>query len=428
MDFGKNVTAACKHKLKLVNNMAQIELNNEQVHNLEILPRPAHNHEPARRRGLVIAVVIAVFVAGVLFFGIRSRVKAEASLRTVTQQLAVPSVSVVSPKQTAPMDELVLPGNIQPFISSPIYARTDGYLKAWYFDIGARVKKGQLLAIIQTPEVDEQLAQARSTLITAQANLELAQITRDRYQSLLTKHAVAQQDVDNAVGTYSANKAVVDADMANVRHYEALVSFEKVFAPFDGVITARNTDIGDLINSGSSTAPRTDLFDMVQPGVLRVYVNVPEEYSRGVKPGQTGADIVLAEFPNQRFPGRLVRTANAINATTRTLLAEIDVDNPKGTLLSGSYAEVHLKIPAQTSTLLVPVSALIFRSEKLQVGVVKNGKITITDITPGHDFGTEIEVVAGLDSDDQVVTNPPDSLVSGQQVKIVSATLPGDSK
>jgi RND family efflux transporter MFP subunit len=408
--------------------MSQIELNNEQDHNLEILPQPGHNHEPARRRGLVIPVVIAVFVAGVLFFGIRSRVKAEASLRTVTQQLAVPSVSVVSPKQTAPMDELVLPGNIQPFISSPIYARTDGYLKAWYFDIGARVKKGQLLAIIQTPEVDEQLAQARSTLITAQANLELAQITRDRYQSLLTKHAVAQQDVDNAVGTYSANKAVVDADMANVRHYEALVSFEKVFAPFDGVITARNTDIGDLINSGSSTAPRTDLFDMVQPGMLRVYVNVPEEYSRGVKPGQTGADIVLAEFPNQRFPGRLVRTANAINATTRTLLAEIDVDNPKGTLLSGSYAEVHLKIPAQTSTLLVPVSALIFRSEKLQVGVVKNGKITITDITPGHDFGTEIEVVAGLNSDDQVVTNPPDSLVSGQEVKIVSATLPGDSK
>ena len=199
------------------------------------------------------------------------------------------------------------------------------------------------------------MSQARSTLATAQANLELAQITRDRYQSLLTKHAVAQQDVDNAVGSYSANKAVVDADMANVRHYEALVSFEKVYAPFDGVIIARNTDIGDLINSGSNTAPRTDLFDMVQPGVLRVYVNVPEEYSRGVKPGQTGADIVLAEFPDQRFPGRLVRTANAINATTRTLLAEIDVDNPKGTLLSGSYAEVHLNIPAQTSTFLLPV-------------------------------------------------------------------------
>jgi len=413
--------------------MAQNELRSEfkqDVGKLELLPPTASNDQgrPARRRGLIIALVVAALAAGILIFGIRSRVKAEAKLRTVTQQMAVPSVSVVLPKQTAPAQEVNLPGNIQPFIASPIYARTDGYLKAWYFDIGAHVKKGQLLAIIQTPEVDEQLAQARSTLATAQANLELAQITRDRYQSLLTKHAVAQQDVDNAVGGYSATKAVVDADMANVRHYEALVSFEKVYAPFDGVITARNTDIGDLINSGSSTAPRTDLFDMVQPGVLRVYVNVPEEYSRGVKPGQTGADIVLAEFPDQKFPGNLVRTANAINATTRTLLAEIDVQNPKGTLLSGSYAEVHLKIPAQTSAFLLPVSSLIFRSEKLQVGVVKNGKIAITDVIPGHDFGAEIEIVSGLNAKDQVVTNPPDSLVSGQQVKIVNTTLPGDSK
>jgi RND family efflux transporter MFP subunit len=411
--------------------MAQSEFKSdfkEDVGKLEIVPPPNHNDRPARRRGLVIALVVAALAAGVLFIGIWSRVRAEEKLRTVTQQMAVPSVSVVSPKQTASAEEVILPGNIQPFISSPIYARTDGYVKAWYFDIGAHVKKGQLLAIIQTPEVDEQLAQARSTLATAQANLELARITRDRYQSLLTKHAVAQQDVDNAVGSYSANKAAVDADMANVRHYEALVSFEKVYAPFDGVIVARNTDIGDLINSGSSTAPRTDLFDIAQPGVLRVYVNVPEEYSQGVKPGKTGADIALAEFAGQRFPGNLVRTADAINATTRTLLAEIDLQNPKGTLLSGSYAEVHLKIPAQTSTFLLPVGSLIFRSEKLQVGVVKNGKIAITDVTPGHDFGAEIEIVAGLNAHDQVVVNPPDSLVSGQQVKIVNASLPGDSK
>jgi RND family efflux transporter MFP subunit len=410
--------------------MAQTELKNEfnpEVGKLEILP-PNKNERLARRPGLIIALIIAVLLVSVLIFGIRSRVKAEANLRTVTQQIAVPSVSVVSPKRTASTEEVILPGNIQPFISSPIYARSDGYLKAWYFDIGAHVKKGQLLAIIQTPEVDEQLSQARSTLATAQANLELARITRDRYQSLLIKHAVAQQDVDNAVGGYSATKAVVDADMASVRHYEALVSFEKVYAPFDGVITARNTDVGDLINSGSNTAPRTNLFDIVQPGVLRVYVNVPEEYSRGVKPGQTGADIVLAEFPEQKFQGNLVRTAEAINATTRTLLAEVDVQNPKGTLLSGSYAEVHLKIPGQSSTFLLPVSSLIFRSEKLQVGVVKNGKIVITDVIPGHDFGAEIEIVAGLKPDDQVVVNPPDSLVSGQQVKIVNATLPGDSK
>src|SRR5208282_4229241 len=280
--------------------------------------------------------------------------------------------------------------------SSPIYARTDGYLQKWYFDIGAHVKAGELLATIQTPEVDEQLAQARSTLATAEANLALAQITRDRYQGLLTKHAVPQQAVDNAVGTYSANKAIVDADQANVRHYAALVSFEKVYAPFDGVIVARNTDIGDLINSGSNTAPRTDLFDMVQASTLRVYVNVPEEYSQGVKVGQTQAHLVLAEFPDKSF--------------------------------SGSYAEVHLKIPAQKSTFLIPVNTLIFRSEKLQVGVVQNGKVTVRDVTPGHDFGNEIEIVAGLNADDQIVLNPPDSLVSGGEVEIVNAALPGDSK
>ena len=342
--------------------------------------------------------------------------------------MAMPSVSVVKPKQTASAQEIILPGNIQPFISSPIYARTDGYLKKWYFDIGAHVKAGQLLAVIQTPELDQQLAQARSTLATAQANLELAKITRDRYQGLLTKRAVAQQDVDNAVGTFNANKAVVDADMANVQRYQALVSFEKVYAPFDGVITARNTDIGDLINSGSSTAPRTNLFDIVQPGTLRVYVNVPEEYSRGIIPGQTASDIVLAEFPGEKFSGKLVRTSSAINMTTRTLLAEIDVDNPKGTLLTGSYAEVHLKIPGRGSTFLIPVNTLIFRSQKLQVGVVRDGKVVLAEVTPGHDFGAEIEIVAGLKADDQVVLNPPDSLVTGQQVQIVNATLPGDTK
>jgi RND family efflux transporter MFP subunit len=359
---------------------------------------------------------------------IRSRVTAATSLRAVTAQLAVPSVSVVTPTQTAPAEELVLPGNIQPFIASPIYARTDGYLKKWYFDIGARVKAGELLAIIQTPEVDEQLAQARSTLETAQANLQLAQITRDRYEAMLKKHAVAQQDADNAEGTYTANKAIVDADTANVRHYEALVSFEKVYAPFDGVITARNTDIGDLINSGSNTAPRTDLFDISQTRTLRVYVNVPEEYSQSVRPGETQADVTLAEFPGKRFPGHLVRTSEAINATTRTLLTEIDLDNPCGTLFSGSYAEVHLKVPAHNSTFLLPVSALIFRSDKLQVGLVRDGKAAVADITPGHDFGEDIEVVAGLKPNDQVIVNPPDSLVSGEMVGIVPAALPGDSK
>jgi RND family efflux transporter MFP subunit len=386
--------------------------------------------EPATkspRRWLMLLLTVAA-LAAILTFGIRSRIKAEASLRTIAAQAAVVSVSIVQPKLTAQAQEVILPGNVQPFITSPIYARTDGYLKKWYFDIGAHVKQGDLLAVIETPEVDQQLQQARGNLATAQANLELAQITRDRYQTLLKKHAVSQQDVDNATGAYSANKATVDADLANVQHYAALVSFEKVYAPFDGVVTARNTDIGDLINSGSTAAPRTDLFHIAQTGTLRVYVNVPEEYSRGIIPGHTGVDIVLAEFPGQKFPGKLVRTAEAINATTRTLLSEIDVPNPKGTLLTGSYAEVHLQMPAQGSTFLIPVNALIFRTDKLQVGVVRNGKSVITDITPGHDFGAEIEVVAGLKADDQVVVNPPDSLVSGQEVSIVQATLPGDSQ
>lgn len=406
--------------------MTQIETS-ERIETLQPPSSKETSRGQAGRRWLIL-VLVALAVIGVLAEEIRSRVKAATHLSAVTSQMAVPSVSVVLPKQTAPAQEIVLPGNIQPYISSPIYARTDGYLKKWYFDIGAHVKAGDLLATIQTPEVDEQLAQARSTLATAQANLELAQITRDRYQSLLKKHAVAQQDADNASSTYTANKAIVDADTANVRHYDALVSFEKVYAPFDGVITARNTDIGDLINSGSSTAARTDLFDISQTRTLRVYVNVPEEYSQDVKPGATAADITLAEFPGKRFPGKLMRTSDAISATTRTLLTEVDLDNPGGTLFSGSYAEVHLKVPAQNSTLLLPVSALIFRGEKLQVGVVRNGHAAVIDVTPGHDFGDQIEIVAGLTPKDPVIVNPSDSLVSGQSVKVVQAALPGDSE
>src|SRR5260370_9999400 len=267
-------------------------------------------------RRWIMPSIIGVVVMAVLILGIRSRVKAATDLRTVTAQMAVPSVSVVQPKLAAPAKEIILPGNIQPFISSPVYARTDGYLKRWYFDIGARVKAGQLLATIQSPEIDEQLSQAQSTLATAQAKLNLAEITKTRYEAMFQKHAVAQQDRDNAAGTYSANKAAVDADMANVRHFEALVSFEKVYAPFDGVITARNTDIGDLINAGSSSTAKTDLFHIAPTGPGRVDVNVPEEYSRGIKPRATEADIVLAEFPGQKFPGTVVRTAEAINGTT----------------------------------------------------------------------------------------------------------------
>jgi RND family efflux transporter MFP subunit len=281
--------------------------------------------------------------------------------------------------------------------------------------------------VIETPEVDQQLEQSLSNLNTAKANLALAEITKNRYQGLLKTNAVAQQDADNATGTYNANKAIVEANQANVKQLQALQSFEKIYAPFDGVVTARNTDIGDLINSGSSSSVKTDLFHIAQPGKLRVYVNVPEEYSQGIKPGMT-ADLSLAEFPGRKFQGTLVRTSQDINLTTRTLLIEIDVDNPSGTLLTGSYAEVHLAVPTQASTFLLPVNALLFRSEGLRVAIVKDGKVVLSAVTPGHDFGNQIEIVAGLKADDQVIINPPDSIVSGQQVQIVQATLPGDVK
>jgi len=406
--------------------MSQQTEEKKQIGGQTNLPNGAGRKQNPLRRWLGLAIAVIV-VAVLLVTGILSRVRARTKLRAETNQVALTSVSVVAPKQTAPAEEIILPGNVQPFITSPVYARTNGYLKKWYFDIGAHVKKGQLLAVIETPEVDQQLQQARSNLSTAQANLELATITKTRYQGLLKTHAVAQQDADNAVGTYNANKAIVQADQAAVDQYAALVSFEKVYAPFDGVITARNTDIGDLINSGSSTGAKTDLFHIVQPGMLRVYVNVPEEYSRGIKVGMT-ADLALAEFPGRTFQGNLVRTADAINMTTRTLLVEIDVANPTNTLLTGSYAEVHFKIPTQGSTFIIPVNTLIFRSEGLRVGVVKDDKVTLTTVTPGHDFGNEIEIVAGLKPKDQIIINPPDSIVTGQQVQIVQATLPGDTK
>jgi len=408
------------------------QANLDQANPDQVKPEQAHSDDGVRaarrprKQWLVLAVTVLA-VTALLVSGIWSRVGASTALRIETAQAALPPVAVVSPKQNAPADEIILPGNVQPFINSPIYSRTNGYLKKWYFDIGAHVRKGQLLAVIETPEVDQQLQQARSNLLTAQANLELASITKARYQGLLKSNAVSQQDADNAVGTYNANEAIVEAGKAAVEQYSALVSFEKIYAPFDGVITARNTDIGDLINSGSGTGIKTDLFHIAQPGKLRVYVNVPEEYSQGIKVGMT-ADLSLAEFPGRKFQGKLVRTAEDINLTTRTLLVEIDVENPTGTLLTGSYAEVHLAVPTHASTLLLPVNTLIFRTEGLRVATVKNAKVAFADVTPGHDFGTQIEIVSGLKPDDQVIVNPPDSVVSGQAVQIVQASLPGDTK
>jgi RND family efflux transporter MFP subunit len=370
------------------------------------------------RRSWIIACAILLLFAGILAYGISSRLRHDATVRAETTQMSLPSVSVATPERSASLQEIVLPGNVQPFTSAPIYARTNGYLKTWYADIGAHVKKGQLLAVIETPEVDQQLQQSRSNLATSEANLKLSEITKNRYQGLLATHAVAQQDVDNAVGTYNANKSIVDANQANVNQLGTLQSFEKVYAPFDGIITARNTDVGQLISAGNSGSVKTDLFHISQPGKLRVYVNVPEQYSQAATPGLT-ADLTLAEFPGRKFQGKLVRTSASINYATRTLLAEIDVNNPTGELLTGSYTQVHLKVPGQTSSYLVPVSALIFRSHGLQVAVVKNGAAVLIPVTPGHDYGERIEIVSGLQGGDTVIVNPPDSLVSGQKVQVV---------
>jgi RND family efflux transporter MFP subunit len=376
------------------------------------------------RHGRLITIVILIVVAFVVIAGVAVRWKASAALRTETYDLAVPTVSVIHPKLGAPETEIVLPGNIQAFNDSPIYARTDGYLKNWYADIGAHVKQGQLLAEIETPEVDQQLYQARADLNTAQANYNLSEITASRYQGLAQSDSVSKQDVDNAVGDFQAKKAIVASAEANVKHFEELQSFEKIYAPFDGVITARNTDIGHLIDSGSAGGTATELFHISSTRVLRVYVNVPQQDSPSAKPG-LAADLTLQEYPGRRFPGRLVRTAKAIDPTSRTLLVEVDVENTDGTLLPGAYAEVHLKIPSGALAAIVPAGALIFRSQGLQVGTVENGnRAELKDVTLGRDFGADVEVVSGLTANDLVIVNPPDSLVSGETVRVAA---PGEN-
>jgi len=376
------------------------------------------------QRGWMAALAVLLMFVALLISGILQRVHTSAALRTETADMAVPTVSVVSPQRSAPSQEIVLPGNVQPCVTAPIFSRTNGYLQAWYFDIGAHVKKGQLLAVIATPEVDQQLRQSRSNLSTAEANLRLAEITKNRYEGLLKSNAVSQQEVDNAVGSYNANKAIVGADQANVKQVEALQSFEKIYAPFDGIITARNTDVGALVDSGSSGGVKTDLFHLSQVDWLRVYVDVPEEYSQAVTSGLT-AELTLTEFPGSPFKGKLVRTSEAINFETRTLLAEVDVANPTGKLLSGSYAEVHFKVPGKVSTYILPVDTLLFRKEGLRVAVVQDSKAQLMPVTPGRDFGDTIEIISGLHGNESVVVSPPDSVVNGEKLRVVQTITAG---
>ncbi len=364
---------------------------------------------------LLLAVVTA---AVIVVAGLLPRIQARTALRRETAEMAVPAVVVVQPKRSAPAQEIVLPANVQAFADAPIYARTNGYLKRWYVDIGTRVKEGQLLAEIDTPEVNQQLRQSRADLATAQANLNLSKITSERYAGLLMSDSVSKQEADNAAGDYEAKQANLQSAQANVKRLEELKSFQKIYAPFSGVITARNTDIGALIDSGSSGGVRTELFHIVQPDKLRVYVSVPQIYSQAAKPGLT-AELTLSEFPGRPFVGKLVRTANAIDPTSRTLLVEIAVNNPIGQLFTGSYAEVHLKLPTAASAFILPVNTLLFRSEGLRIAAVGDGQhVELRPITLGHDFGSEVEVIAGLNGGENVIVNPPDSLVTGETVRI----------
>ncbi len=371
-----------------------------------------------RTLNIIVIVIVAVLIAGTAVIrGIHSRIDAAASVREKTLERAVLSVQVIRPKRGEMKDEIALPGNIQAFVDAPVYARTNGYLKKWYFDIGARVKTGELLAEIESPEVDQQLSQAKADLGTAEANLKLAEITMKRYEALYKLDSIAKQDVDTATGTFEADKATVASQMANVKRLEQLVAFEKVFAPFDGMISARNIDVGQLINAGNGGAAQ-ELFHIVSATKLRIFVSVPQMYSQAAVPG-VYADLTLPEAPGRHYMGKVARNTGTIDAATRTLLTEVDIDNASGALMPGAYAEVHLRLPAATAALVVPVTALIFRSEGLQLAVVRDGnRAELVHVTQGRDFGTEVEITSGITEKDAVIINTPDSLTSGAAVRV----------
>lgn len=375
---------------------------------------------PEMSRGKAVLLGAAAFagIALLIYSGIHSRAAAESRLTKRTEEAAISTVAVVFPQEGAPTQEIVLPGNTQAFSDAPIYARTSGYLKRWYFDIGAHVQKGQLLAEIETPEVDQQLQQAQAELDTAQANLNIAKITAARWQDLVSTGSVSQQETDQAVSNLSAVKAAAESSAANMRRLEQLQSFEKIYAPFDGIITARNTDIGALIDAGASTQPR-ELFHIAAIQKLRLYVSVPEVYSRAARSGAP-ATLTLDEFPGQTFHGILVRNANSIDIASRTLLVEVDVDNPTGQLLPGAYVFVHLKLPDETHSVSIPSNTLIFRKEGLQIGLVRNGKAELVPVKISRDYGNSVEIVSGLQPTDAVIVDPSDSLVAGMPVRLRS--------
>jgi len=385
--------------------------------------------EPAPRQasaGVWIVVVIGVvFILSAVVYGLLARSTAEHKLEQVTKESAVPTVNVIHPAVTGVSAEISLPGNTQAYNDTPIYARTSGYLKQWFVDIGQHVTKGQLMATIETPELDEQLQVAQANLKSAQADLALANTTSERYQNLLKSDSVSKQETDVAVSGAAAKQAAVDAAQANVRRLQQLQSFEKVYAPYSGVVTVRNTDIGDLIDSGSPTSGGTakELFRVASIDKLRVYVAVPENYAPAIRDGNT-ATLTLDEYPNQQFAGKIARNSNAIDQTSRTLNVEVDVDNADGKLLPGAYVFVHFKIPEQVRMVSVPANTLVFRAQGLQVGIVRDGRVHMQSVTIGKDNGSSLEIATGVTAEDEVILDPSDSLAEGQRVQ-VAGQAPG---
>ena len=359
------------------------------------------------------ALLLAVF-AGLAFWRIETRLHVRAALIPASAESNEIPVSVTRPRRVSAAENLTLPGNVQAFVETPIYARTDGYLKRWYVDIGGRVKAGDLLATIETPEVDQQLRQAEAAELQAQANLELAKSTADRWQNLLKSDGVSQQEVDQNVSAYKARQADENAAVANVERLKDMKSFQQVTAPFSGVITARDVDIGALISSGNAK----QLFRLAQIDVLRIYVNAPETYGNDIRIGMA-AGVHIAEFRDRTFQGKVAHTSGAIDPASRTLLVEVQVPNPKGELLPGSYAEVEFHLSATSPPLTIPSNTLIFRSAGPQVVVVDaQNKAHLQTVTIGRDLGTSLEILSGLQPTDSVVVNPPDSITDGTPVAV----------
>jgi RND family efflux transporter MFP subunit len=399
----------------------------EDHHKPELLK---HEPPPKVSRGSVLTPVAIVFIVTVILaiVGIIRRQHASMVLAKYTDTVSAPTVSIAHPALQQSAQEIVLPGNMQAFTLAPIYARTTGYVKVWYHDIGSHVKKGELLAIIETPELDQQLAQAKADLATSQSNAGLAKTTADRYQDLIGNNAVSQQDTDNAVNQLRATATQVNSAEANVRRLEELQAFERIVAPFDGVITARNVDVGQLITATGSTTTAgagtvvgsKQIFDISALDTLRVFVNVPQIYAPDAKDGVM-ATLTLPQYPGRKFEGKLVRTSNAVDPNSRTLLVEVDVKNATNELLPGSYTEVHLHTSRNAPALVVPVSALILEPDGLHVGTVDtNNTAHLVHVTTGRDFGTSVEVLTGLQQGQGVIANPPDSLTDGEKVRIVT--------